>query len=266
MRFLVFGDVAGRPGREAITQAISDLRKEYNPDSVIVNVENITHGHGVSASAMSDTKSWGADAFTTGDHAWDNEPGVELLEKKNSNIIRPANYPDGVPGRGYYIYTNGVYRIAVINLQGQVFFKNSPLNPFLYVEELLKRADIKEADIVLVDFHIGATSEIRAMGWYLDGRVSAVWGTHTHVPTNDAQILPQGTGYISDVGMNGAYYSVIGMDPAAPLKMFLTQTKQHMEPPTGGPLEVNAIVLDVDPKTGKTSHIANIRKILNASE
>jgi 2',3'-cyclic-nucleotide 2'-phosphodiesterase len=265
LRFLVFGDVMGRSGREAISKALPDLKKEYEPDSVIVNVENIAHGKGISPSSMEEAFKWGVDVFTTGDHAWDNKGGISLLEKKDAAVIRPANYPAGVPGRGYHIFNKGAWQVAVINLQGQVFFRNDPFNPFLKVDEMLEQEDIKQADIVLIDFHAEASSEKRGMGWYVDGRVSAIWGTNTHVPTADAQIMPDGTGYLSDAGMNGAYDSIIGVDKVAPLKMFLTQTKEKMEPAEGGPLEVSALLIDVDPKSKKTINIAHIRRILNDS-
>ncbi len=263
LRFLVFGDVMGRWGREAINKSLPDLRKEHEPDSVIVNVENIAHGKGVSPTAMKDALKWGVDVFTTGDHAWDNQGGIPLLEDKKLSIIRPANYPVGVPGRGYHIFSKGAWQVAVINLQGQVFFKNDPFNPFIKLDEMLEQKDIKEADVVLLDFHAEASSEKRGMGWYADGRVSALWGTNTHVPTADAQILPEGTGYISDAGMNGAYNSIIGADRVAPLKMFLTQIRHKMEPAESGPLEVSALLIDIDPVSKKTVHIEHIRKILN---
>lgn len=262
MRFLIFGDVVGEPGRRGITKALPKLRQQHQPDAVIVNIENITHGHGISENAIKAIEPWKASVYTSGDHAWDNSEGVALMEDKKIPLIRPANYPPNVPGRGYHIFTLGAYRIAVLNLQGQVFFRNQPLNPFIYLDELLKKPDIQEANIIMLDFHADATSEMRGLGWYADGRVSAVWGTHSHVPTADWQILPAGTGYITDIGMNGAYHSIIGMAPAGPLKTFLTQVKQSYEPPENGPLELNAILLDIDPKTKKTTSIANIRQII----
>ena len=263
MKFLIFGDVVGRPGREAVTQALATLREELQPDVVIVNVENIAHGKGVSASALEATKDWHADVLTTGDHAWDNLAELDLLDGRRWPLIRPANYPVGVPGRGYHILSLGAWRIAVINLQGQVFFKNDPLNPFLALDELLKKEEISSCHIKLLDFHVEASSEARAMGWHADGRLSAVWGTHTHVPTADAQILPQGCGYVTTVGMNGNYLSVIGADRSI-IRGFLTQIKQKPAMEEDGPLEVGGLVLDIDPTTGKTTHIAIVRKILNA--
>jgi metallophosphoesterase (TIGR00282 family) len=265
MRFLIFGDVVGRPGRQALSQALPDLRREYRPDSVIINIENIAHGDGVSPDTWKEAEAWRADAYTTGDHAWGNASGLPLLDNPRLPIVRPANYPDGVPGRGWHLYTNGAWQIAVINLQGQVFFRNHPENPFRFMDACLARSDIQQAHIVLIDFQAEATSEKRALGWYVDGRVSAIWGTHTHVPTADAQILPQGCGYISDVGMNGSYHSVIGIDRAGPLRGFTSQLKAARTFDDGGPLEVGALLLDVDPQTGATTHIAHIRKILNAT-
>lgn len=264
MKFLIFGDVVGQPGREAITRALPDLRAEYQPDSVIINIENIAHGVGISPTTVEEARAWHADVYTTGDHAWDNKAGLPLLENTKYPIIRPANYPGNPPGRGYHIYQNGAVSIAVINLQGQVFFKNHPDNPFHVLDQLLSSSDIKSAQVILVDFHAEATSEKRALAWHVDGRISAMWGTHTHVPTADAQILVGGTGYISDVGMNGSYHSIIGVDPAGPMRSFLQQRPSAFEPVEGGPLEVGALFLDVDSTTGKTTTIAQIRKIMNA--
>lgn len=263
MKFLIFGDVVGRPGRAAISRVLADLKNQYQPDAVIINIENIAHGAGISPASFAEVAPWGGQVYTTGDHAWDNKAGVPLLENKSLPIIRPANYPAGAPGRGYIIFGNGAWQVAIINLQGQVFMRNHPANPFEALDQLLQIPDIKNAHIRLVDFHAQASSEKRAMGWYSDGRVAAIWGTHTHVPTADAQILPRGTGYITDVGMNGAYHSIIGVDPAGPLKTFRQQTPAKFDPPEGGPLEVNALYLDVDPKQGTTTDIAQIRKILD---
>lgn len=262
MRFLVFGDVVGRPGRMAVSRALPGLRDKYQPDSVIINIENIAStGMGVSPKGFEEARKWRADVYTTGDHAWDNQKGVTLMERVENNIIRPANYPVGAPGRGYMIYNIGVYQVAVINLQGQVFFKNHPLNPFHILDEMLQRPDIKAAHIKLVDFQAEASSEKRGLGWHGDGRISALWGTHTHVPAADAQILPGGTGYITDIGMNGNYRSIIGVDPRGPVQRFLTQVKGKMEVAPAGALEVGAVFLDIDPKTGKTSSLAQIREI-----
>jgi 2',3'-cyclic-nucleotide 2'-phosphodiesterase len=262
MNFLIFGDVVGRIGREGLTRLLPELRQEHKPDALIVNIENISHGKGISPQTMAETQSWQAAAFTTGDHAWDNEAGIPLLNDKNIPIVRPANYPEGVSGRGWLTFTNGAYQVAVINLQGQVKFRNDPANPFHALDQLLNEPDIKSAQVVLVDFHAEITAEKRALGWYADGRISALWGTHTHVPTADAQILPKGTGYITDVGMCGGLNSIIGQEPSGPLKAFQTQIKHKFEPPTEGPVEINGLALEIDPSTGHTTALHPIRKIL----
>lgn len=262
MKFLIFGDVVGSLGRKAISTVLPDLRREFEPDAVIVNIENMAHGKGISPDTMHEALSWDALAFTTGDHAWDNALGIDILQDPNTPIVRPANYPAGVPGKGYRVLQVGAYEVAVINLQGQVMFKNQPNNPFHELDSILKDPVVARASVKLLDFHAEATSEKRGMGWHADGRISAMWGTHTHVPTADAQILPKGTGYLTDLGMNGAFDSSLGMDKKAPLKQFLTQLRAKMEPPESGPMEVGALFLEVNPTTGKTIAIAQIRRIL----
>lgn len=264
MKFLIFGDVVGRAGREAIGRALPELTAAYEPDSIIANIENSAHGNGISPMVLNETKEWKTDVYTTGDHAWDNKAGIPLLSKSSPPIIRPANYPAAAPGRGYAVYTKGATTVAVINLQGQVFMKNQPNNPFLVLDDLLGLPEIAAAKIILVDFHAEATSEKRALGWYADGRVSAVWGTHTHVPTADAHILPQGTAYISDVGMNGNHQSILGMSTTSSLKRFLLQTPAKLE--VDDPerlLEVGALLLEIDAGSGRAISIAHIRKIMN---
>ncbi len=265
MRFLIFGDVVGRPGRVAVTQALPELRSEFAPDSVIINIENLAHGRGISPQTFTEAEAWQADVYTTGDHAWDNEAGIPLLENKKLPIIRPANYPKTAPGRGYHIFSNGAWRIAVINLQGQVFFRNHPLSPFTTIDTLLGQADIKECNIVLIDFQAEATSEKRGLGWYLDGRITALWGTHTHVPTADEQIMPAGTGYISDIGMNGNYHSIIGVDRAIPLKRMIQQMPAKPTFDDEGPKEIGALLLEVDPVKGITTSLEHVRRIFPAS-
>ncbi len=263
MRFLIFGDVTGSLGRQGLTRVLPKLRAHYQPDAVIINVENMAHGKGISSQTMQEALAWQAQVYTTGDHAWDNESGIDILNDPTVPIIRPANYVRDVAGRGWHVFSVGAFQVAVINLQGQVLFRSDPDNPFRVIDELLQEEAIKNSAIKLVDFHAEATSEKRGFGWYIDGRISAMWGTHTHVPTADAQILPKGTGYITDVGMNGAYYSIIGMDMAGPLRTFRTQVKTKMKPPAAGPIEINALVLDIDPSTRSTTAIALHREILD---
>ncbi len=262
MKILIFGDVVGELGRKAVTKALAKWRSEHAVDAVIVNIENMAHGYGISQATMEEALAWHADTYTTGDHAWDNIQSHDILNNSKIPIVRPANYPSQTPGRGYHIFSSGAWQVAVINLQGQVFFKNHPLNPFHALDELLQKPDIKAAHVKLLDFHAEASSEKRAMGRYADGRLSGMWGTHTHIPTADAQVLPAGTGYITDVGMNGAYDSIIGMGKEGPLKMFLTQRKERFAPPEKGPLEANAVLIEIDPTTGKAIGIAHLREIM----
>lgn len=266
MKFLIFGDVAGRLGREGITRVLPLWRKEHAVDAVIINVENMAHGKGISPETMREAMGWKADVLVTGDHAWDNEAGIPYLDDTSIPIIRPANFGSGVPGRGYHVFQLGAYRVAVLQLQGQVLMRTDPTNPFHALDELLMEPDIQGANIILLDFHAETTSEKRGMSWHADGKISAMWGTHTHVPTADAQIMPKGTGYITDVGMVGGYHSIIGMDLPGPMRMFLTQLKTKMEPPTQGPIEINALLLDIDPTNRRTTAIAHLRKILNDKE
>ncbi|MEX1112330.1 MAG: TIGR00282 family metallophosphoesterase [Candidatus Andersenbacteria bacterium] len=263
LRFLIFGDIMGRLGRVGISRILPQLRQEYSPDAVVINIENIAHGKGISLATLEEALAWKANVYTTGDHAWDYKAAGEFLNDQTVPIIRPANYDDKFAGRGYHIFTLGSARVAVLQLQGQVFMKTEPANPFQELDRLLDIPEIAQANIRLLDFHAEATSEKRGIGWHADGRISAVWGTHTHIPTADAQILPHGTGYISDAGMNGGYHTIIGMAPEGPLYRFRTDKKTRIEPPTEGPIEINAVLFDIDPDSGKTTDIAFIRKILN---
>ncbi|MAF80734.1 metallophosphoesterase [bacterium] len=262
MKFLVFGDVTGRVGREGMATALPQLREEFEPDMVIANIENIAHGSGITPDTVQEALGWGVDVLTTGDHAWDNTTGTSVLNDPTIPIIRPANYPDGIPGRGWIVVKSGAWQIAVINIQGQVFFKNDPANPFQAIDDILKQPEIAGADIRLVDFHAEASSEKRAFGWHADGRIAAIWGTHTHVPTADAQILPEKTGYITDLGMVGLHDSVIGADTSGAMKRFLTQTKHKLTYDGTGGAEIGGLFLEIDPSTGSTTHIEHVRRVL----
>ena len=266
MNILVLGDVVGEVGRRALSAVLPEWKKEYEADVVIVNIENMAHGRGISPNAFVEIAPLGISAYTTGDHAWDHKPGIPLLENPKNHIVRPGNYPDSNPGKGYTTFSIGAVQIAVLNLQGQVFFKNHPDNPFQALDALLKVPSVASSHVILLDFHAEATSETRAMGYYADGRVTAVWGTHTHVPTNDAQILTQGTGYVTDVGFVGGYDSIIGMEKRGPMRMFTTQIKDRFDPVESGPFEVNGLLIKTNPLKEKgvarTNDIASLRKIL----
>ncbi len=219
MKILFFGDIMGKAGREALAAALPKLKKKYEPDFVIANGENLAHGLGITRRTFKELMDFGVDAVTGGNHIFSKEDGLSLLKDDRKMIIRPLNYPEKTVGRGFLILQAGIKRLLLINLNGRVFMKEDLNDPFAEVEALLESYGLgKEAfdegkervDGILVDFHAEATSEKKAMGYFLDGRVSGVLGTHTHVQTNDDRILNGGTAYVSDAGMVGVEDSVIG--------------------------------------------------------
>jgi metallophosphoesterase (TIGR00282 family) len=218
MRILVLGDVVGEPGRRLLETHLPDLRRELAVDFVIVNGENAAHGHGITEVLASRwLESLGVDAITTGNHAFDVKD-IGSYFKKEPRLLRPANYPPGTPGNGYVkLHACTGEEVLIINLLGRVFMAPCD-DPFRTADSILAK---ERADVVIVDMHAEATSESQAMGWYLDGRVTAVLGSHTHVPTLDAKVLPQGTAFVTDIGMVGPYASVIGMKVEASLSRFL---------------------------------------------
>ncbi len=248
MLILVIGDLVGRPGRKAISQLLPGLRQQYGLDLIIANAENVAGGVGITPDTAKELLESGADVLTLGNHTWAQKEIVPHLDS-DMPILRPLNYPPGVPGKGYLI-TKGV---AVVNLMGRVFIGDFDC-PFRAMDQLLAKLEPK---IIIVDFHAEATSEKVAMGRYLDGRVSAVLGTHTHVGTIDAQILPGGTAYVSDIGMTGPIDSVIGDDTEAVIQRFLTQIP-HRLGVGKGKTALNAILVGVDDKTGKATSIERI--------
>ena len=240
MKILFFGDIVGDPGIEAIEEILPKWQKKYNPDLVLANGENMVHGSGINRDCLNRILKAGVDLVTSGDHIWKNKQANTLLGEKETPLLRPANYPEGLTGQGWRTIQVRTKKVLVINLLGRVFVKEDCDDPFKKIEEIL---DQEEADFTVVDFHAETTSEKRAMGWYLDGRITALLGTHTHIPTADAQILPEGTAYITDVGMVGPLNSVLGRDKESVIKKFLTQTPQAM-PMADGPVEVNAVLLE----------------------
>jgi metallophosphoesterase (TIGR00282 family) len=219
MNILCIGDIVGKPGRNFINTMLPKLIKEYSVDFVIANGENCAHGVGITRSTYEELVYAGVDVITLGNHTWAKKEVIEFIEEK-TNLIRPANFPTNNPGRGYTIVEKSGKRIAVINLVGRVYMDSFDC-PFRKVDEILEKLQDK-ADIIIVDFHAEATSEKLALGWYLDGKVTAVFGTHTHVQTSDERLLPQGTGYITDVGMTGPYDSILGVDKDIIIKKFVT--------------------------------------------
>lgn len=243
MRILMIGDIVGKPGRKATATLLPQIISEHKIDFVIANGENAAGGRGINREITDEFLRLGIEVITMGNHVWDNRDILGFIDNE-PRIIRPANYPEDCPGQGYNIYSGPFgRRIAVINLSGRVFMASLEC-PFRTVDYILRRIQ-DQADIILVDIHAEATSEKQALGWYLDGRVTAVFGTHTHVQTADETILPGGTAYITDVGMTGPWQSVLGVKTKQVIERFLTQRPGHFEV-AGGPIQLNAILLDID--------------------
>lgn len=262
MNILIFGDLAGNAGLQAVREALPALRAQVHPDVVIANLENLSNGKGVTRELVEKAFDSGIDVATTGDHAWDERAGIPLYDQESARLLRPANFPPGVPGKGWTTVTRGSVTIAIANLIGRVFFRAQYDDPFRAAEAWLATFPPSSPQITLVDFHAEATSEKRALGFFLDGRVTAIWGTHTHVPTADEQLLPKGTAYLTDVGMTGAQQSVIGVQTSLSLTSFRTQMSSWMKPEESRPWEVNALVLDVNERSGKARSIRRLREIL----
>jgi metallophosphoesterase (TIGR00282 family) len=252
---LFVGDVVGKPGRMALRRLLPSLVDKHRADYVVVNVENAAGGFGVTPEVLAELEDLPVDCCTSGNHIWDKKEGLALLDEI-PRLLRPANYPEGNPGRGVYVgETAAGIPVATLNLEGQVFMK--PLgSPFLVADRLLSELD-PAVKVILVDFHAEATSEKQALGVYLDGRVSGVVGTHTHVPTADERLLPEGTAFITDVGMTGPYQSIIGMRSDKVLKRFLLQSRGAFEVAKRD-VRLAGVVIDVDEATGKARSIERI--------
>jgi metallophosphoesterase (TIGR00282 family) len=252
MLILAVGDVIGKPGRQALARFLPEIKRQYGVDFTIVNAENVAGGMGVTPDTATDLIDAGADVLTSGNHVWAQKDILPFLDSEMP-LIRPLNYPPGVPGRGYFI-TRGV---MVVNLIGRTFIGNFEC-PFRTMDALLEQVQDKPP-VVVVDFHAEATSEKVALGRYLDGRVSAVLGTHTHVGTIDAQILPRGTAYVTDIGMTGPIDSVIGDDTDNVIHRFLTQLPHRMSAGKGK-TTFNAVLVRVDNAMGRATAIERIQR------
>ena len=254
MRIMLVGDVVGRPGRKAFQAYTPRLRSEKSIDIVIANGENSADGKGITRTTLDDLYHGGADIVTSGNHIWDKKDVFEFIDREPF-LVRPANYPGNAPGRGCCIYPFRAKNIGVMNLSGRVFMPALDC-PFQKAEDLLQELR-GSCDILLLDFHAEATSEKMAMGWYLDGRVNAVVGTHTHIQTADERILPAGTAYITDLGMVGPWDSVIGAKPDIIVNRFLTARPARFEP-AGGPCVYSAAIVEIDDATNRTTGIERI--------
>ena len=256
MKLLFVGDVVGSLGREMVTQYIPKLKKKYKPQITVINGENAAHGKGITEKIYKELLQAGADVVTLGNHAFDNKAIFDFIEDA-TKMVRPLNYPAGVPGKGIVYVKCNDKEVAVINLQGRVFM--NPLDdPFAKITEVVEEAR-KRTPIIFIDFHAEVTSEKQAMSWYLDGKVSAVVGTHTHVPTNDARVLPQGTAFLCDVGMTGPYFGILGMERDIIITKFLNQLPARFEVAEDDEGQLSACLIDIDDKTGKAKSIQPIR-------
>ncbi len=254
VHLLLVGDIVGKTGRKAVERFLPELREKEEIDFVIANGENAAGGRGVTQEVAQELFALGVDVLTSGNHVWDKRDAYTFIEEE-PRLLRPANYPPGVPGVGLGLYTLGDHSIAVINLLGRVFMQDVDC-PFRKADELLAQV-ASQTKIVVVDFHCEATAEKQALGWFLDGRASVVFGTHTHVQTNDARILPQGTAYITDVGMCGARDGVLGFTREPILHKFQTSLPARFEVAKGVFL-FSALLVKVDPATGRAESVTTV--------
>ncbi|MGH7571164.1 MAG: TIGR00282 family metallophosphoesterase [Gemmatimonadota bacterium] len=255
MKILFVGDIFGRPGRRALQAGLTAARRELAPDFVIVNGENAAGGFGITSSIVDEILAEGVGVITSGNHVWDKREVYERLDRE-PRLLRPDNYPDGNPGRGVWAGRIGAVDGAVVNLQGRVFMKNIEC-PFRRLDLVLDSEAVGSARIVIVDFHAEATAEKIALGRYADGRVTAVIGTHTHVPSADTRILPGGTAYVTDVGMTGPHGGVIGVRAEGAIERFLKQTPNRFQV-AGEDVRFQAILLTVEEETGRATSIERI--------
>ena len=255
MKLLFIGDIVGRPGRDLVKQGLPAIVEHHEIDLVIANAENAAAGFGITREIGDQLLDWGVDVMTSGNHIWDKREALDYIGAE-PRLLRPANYPAGVPGRGSYLArTDDGRPVGVVNAMGRVFMLSID-DPFAVV---LKEIEALRARtrIIFVDFHAEATSEKLAMGWHLDGKVTAVVGTHTHVQTADERVLPKGTAYLTDVGMTGPHDSIIGVEIEPALGRFLTGLPSKFETATANP-RLNAVVIDADEQTGRANAITRL--------
>ncbi len=255
MKILAIGDLVGTAGINELKNKLPQIREKENIDFIIVNGENSAEGMGITEKNFKDVLEQNIDVITMGNHTWGKKDIFKFID--HPKLIRPANYPKGVVGKGYNIYNCKNKKIAVINLIGRVDINVLSENPFIIAKDIVEKIQ-NQVDIIIVDFHAEATAEKIAMGYFLDGKVTAVYGTHTHVQTADETILENGTAYITDIGMTGPKKSVIGMDIEASIKRFETTLPERYKIATGKCM-LNAIILDINDETNKVKNITRIR-------
>lgn len=256
MRVLFIGDVVGSLGRDTVTTYLPRLKKKYRPQVTVLNGENAASGRGITGKIYKKFLQDGVDVVTMGNHTWDNRDIFEFIGEAKK-MVRPANFPEGTPGQGMVFVKVNALELAVINLQARVFMTALD-DPFVKIDELIEEAR-KRTPFIFLDFHGETTSEKQAMGWYVDGRVSAIVGTHTHVQTNDARVLPNGTAYLTDAGMTGPYDGVLGMKKDGVLDKFITALPHRFEVVESGRSILSGCVVDIDEKTGLAKSIETIQ-------
>jgi len=267
LKILIFGDIVGRTGRRAVSKVLPALKRAYKPDLIIANAENIAHGTGVTPKTMAELVDAGVNLFTGGDHIFAKPDARKIFEQTDSPLIRPANWQTPF-GKGEKMLTIAKKRVLVVNLLGKVFLGEKLIergekidNPFVTIDAILKKYENTKPHAILVDFHTEATSEQVAMGYYLDGRATCLWGTHTHIPTADSRILPGGLGYITDIGMSGATNTVLGVDKDIIIKRFVNEDKESFDWPELNEAEINALYVEVNPRAGRGNGAGRVVKI-----
>lgn len=261
MKILFFGDLVGRPARNILKQTLPVYKEKYKPDLVVANGDNLAHGKGITKNTVEEVLGYGVDVITCGDHIWDTTEAVELLESKKYNLLCPANLPMLDYAKGYKIVNVGARKVLIINLIGRVFFQKCPDCPFKTADEIIKN-NSGGVDAIIIDFHSEATSEKRALGFYLNSRVSAVLGTHTHIQTADEEILDGGTAYISDVGMVGPKDSVLGCKKDVVINQMLTQAPFRYQISDDDSILVNAVLVEINNGSGKAVKIERINEVI----
>ncbi len=260
MKILFIGDIFGRPGRNTVKKLLPEYKTKHGIHLVIANAENMHHGKGVEESQLQEMQKAGVDFFTSGNHIWKEKAIIPRLSDKKLPLIRPANYPESAPGRGFQVIAGGLMqKVLVINLMGRVFMPTHLDDPFRTADRILKQFEHEQLSAIFVDFHAETTSEKAALANYLDGRISALIGTHTHVPTFDARILPNGTAFQTDVGFTGPIDSIIGLEKESIIKNFLTQVPVKHEVADGDTI-FNATIIEIDDQSKKAVSIEQIQR------
>ena len=269
LNILLIGDIVGSSGRAAVAKVLPSWKAAHNVHFVIANAENVAHGKGVTRETLDEVFACGVDAATSGNHIWAFPEAHDILRDKTVPLLRPGNFSDKLPGKGYRVFNAGTRRILVANFMGQAAMHQHLNSPFEAADKMLSDFGLPGSDAdesvhaIVIDWHCELTSEKKALGWYLDGRVSAVLGTHTHVPTCDERILPKGTAYQSDVGMAGSLNSILGVEVEENLKRFTLQITSRLPVAERSPAEVSATLVAVNPSTGLAERVERLHEIVD---